>query len=117
MTHIISFLTHAKVAKIGLSGEPGNSEPFGLTMLEAMSTAKPMIVTEAGGMPEIIKDGINGFVVPVKDFESLASRVTQLLSNNDLRNRLGYTGRDMVERHYTKEIIAENTLRLYRKFC
>ena len=93
------------------------SEPFGLTMLEAMSTAKPMIVTEAGGMPEIIKDGINGFVVPVKDFESLASRVTQLLSNNDLRNRLGYTGRDMVERHYTKEIIAENTLRLYRKFC
>lgn len=93
------------------------SEPFGLTMLEALSSARPMIVTETGGMPEIIKDGINGFVVPVKDYESLASRVIQVLSDKQLRERLGYTGREMVEQHYTKEIIAENTLRVYRKFC
>ncbi len=93
------------------------SEPFGLTMLEALSSGKPMVVTEAGGMPEIIKDGINGFVIPVKDFESLASRVTQLLSEKDVRERLGITGRHMVEQHYTKEIIAKNTLSIYRKFC
>jgi len=93
------------------------SEPFGLTMLEALSSARPMIVTETGGMPEIIKDGINGFIVPVRDFESLASRVIQLLANKDLRERLGYTGRQMVEQQYTKEIIAENILGLYRKFC
>ena len=93
------------------------SEPFGLTMLEALASGKPMIVTEAGGMPEIIKDSVNGFIVPVKDFESLASRIIQLLANNDLRERLGYTGRQMVELQYTKQIIAENTLRLYRKFC
>jgi len=93
------------------------SEPFGLTMLEALSSAKPMIVTRAGGMPEIIKDSINGFVIPVKDFESLASRIIELLNDKELRERLGYTGRQMVEQQYTKEIIAENTLRLYRKFC
>lgn len=93
------------------------SEPFGLTMLEALSSARPMVVTETGGMPEIIKDGINGFIIPVKDFESLASRIIQLLANKQLRERLGYTGRQMVEQQYTKEIIAENTLRLYKKFC
>jgi len=93
------------------------SEPFGLTMLEALASARPMVVTEAGGMPEIIKDGINGFVVPVKDFESLASRVIQLLANKELRERLGYTGRQIVEQQYTRQIIAENTLRLYRRFC
>ncbi len=93
------------------------SEPFGLTMLEALSSAKPMVVTETGGMPEIIKDGINGFIVPVKDFEALASRVIQLLASDELRERLGYTGRQMIEQQYTKEIIAENTLRLYRRFC
>jgi len=92
------------------------SEPFGLTMLEALASARPMVVTEAGGMPEIIRDGINGFVVPVKDFEALASRVIQLLANNQLRERLGYTGRQIVEQQYTKEIITENTLNLYRKF-
>ncbi len=92
------------------------SEPFGLTMLEAISSARPMVVTETGGMPEIIKDGVNGFIVPVKDFESLASRIIQLLANKDLRDRLGYTGRQMVEQQFTKEIVTENTLRLYRKF-
>jgi len=93
------------------------SEPFGLTMLEALSSAKPMVVTEAGGMPEIIKDSINGFVVPVKDFESLASRVNQLLSSNELTHRLGWTGRQMVEQQFTKEIIADNTLKVYKRFC
>ncbi len=93
------------------------SEPFGLTMLEALACAKPMIVTEAGGMPEIIKDGINGFIIPVKDFESLASRIIHLLANNESRERLGWTGRQMIEQQFTKEIVAESTLRVYRKFC
>ncbi len=92
-----------------------SSEPFGLTMLEALSSAKPMVVTETGGMPEIVKDGINGFVVPIKDFEALASRVIQLISNNELRDRLGYTGRQMVEQNYTKEIVTRNTLDVYRE--
>jgi len=93
------------------------SEPFGLTMLEALSSGKPMVVTKTGGMPEIIKDGINGFIIPVKDFESLASRINCLLGNKELRERLGHTGRQMVEQQYTKEIVTENTLRLYKKFC
>lgn len=94
-----------------------SSEPFGLTMLESLASGKPMVVTETGGMPEIIKDSINGFVIPVKDFESLASRVIQLLANKSLRERLGYTGRQMVEQQFTEEIVAENTLKLYRSFC
>lgn len=89
-------------------------EPFGLTMLEALASAKPMVVTETGGMPEIIKDGINGFVVPIKDFEALASRIIHLINNSELRERLGYTGRQMVEQNFTKEVVATNTLNIYR---
>ena len=88
-------------------------EPFGLTMLESLSASKPMIVTDAGGMPEIIQDGINGFVIPVKDFESLASRIIQLLANDKLRYRFGYTGRQMVLSHYTKEIVTKNNIEIY----
>ncbi|MEE8359894.1 MAG: glycosyltransferase family 4 protein [Candidatus Omnitrophota bacterium] len=90
-------------------------EPFGLTMLEALSSAKPMIVTDAGGMPEIIRDGINGYVIPVKDFEALASRIIRLFSDADLRRRFGYTGRQMVEAYYTKEIVTKNTIDVYKK--
>jgi len=92
-------------------------EPFGLTMLEAMASAKPMVVTDAGGMPEIIRDGINGFIIPVKDFEFLASRVIELLANKELRKQLGRTGRQMVEQQFTKEIVTENTLKIYKRFC
>lgn len=92
------------------------SEPFGLTMLEAMASAKPMVVTKMGGMPEIIGDGINGFVIPVKGYEELASRVIQLFSNDELRDRLGHVGRNMVEKSYTRKSVARETLGLYNKF-
>ena len=91
------------------------SEPFGLTMLEALATARPMVVTNSGGMPEIVQGGINGYVVPVKDFETLALKVMQLLDNKALRNRLGNTGREIVLSHYTKEHMTENYLQLYKK--
>ncbi|MBL7071654.1 MAG: glycosyltransferase family 4 protein [Candidatus Omnitrophica bacterium] len=90
-------------------------EPFGLTMLESLSAGKPMIVTDAGGMPEIIQDGINGFVIPVKDFESLSSRIIQLMANDKLRQRFGYTGRQMVMSHYTKEIVTKNNIEVYKE--
>ena len=92
-------------------------EPFGLTMLESMASSRPIVVTNTGGMPEIIRDGVNGFLVPVKDFEELAARVINLLREDNLRDRLGVTGRGIVEQQYTKRILTNNTLKLYRKFC
>ncbi len=93
------------------------SEPFGLTMLEALASGKPMIVTQAGGMPEIIKDGINGFIIPVKDYGSLSARIVELLASDELREQMGQTGRQMVEQLYTKAIVTEQTLQIYEKFC
>jgi hypothetical protein len=89
-------------------------EPFGLTMLESMAVGKPMIVTNTGGMPEVIKDGINGFVIPVRDFEVLAEKIFVLLEDNRLRKRLGYTGRQMVESNYTKERVTRDTISVYK---
>ena len=90
-------------------------EPFGLTMLEAMGMAKAMVVTNMGGMPEVIKDGINGFVIHMKDFEALAAKICQLLEDNKLRRRFGYTGRQMVESQYTKERVTKDTVNIYSK--
>ncbi|NQT95210.1 MAG: glycosyltransferase family 4 protein, partial [Candidatus Omnitrophica bacterium] len=90
-------------------------EPFGLTMLEAQASGKPIIVTNSGGMPEVIKDGINGFIIGVKDHETLASRITQLLLNKRLSERLGYTGREIVETNFTKEVMARNVSKVYER--
>ena len=91
-------------------------EPFGLTMLESMACSRPMIVTNTGGMPEIISDSVNGFVIPVKASEELASRIIQIMDNKDLRERLGETGRKMVETSYSKTDVAQATLNLYKKY-
>ena len=91
-------------------------EPFGLTILESMASQKPIVVTMSGGMPEIVHDNINGFVIPPRDFEELATRLISLLSDEELRDRLATTGREMVEENFTKEIMTEKTLAIYRKF-
>lgn len=90
------------------------SEPFGLTMLESLSTAKPMIVTNMGGMPEIVMNDVNGYIINVKDFETLASRIEHLLSEPKVSKRLGTTGRKMVCTHYTKGIMTKSHLDIYR---
>ena len=92
-----------------------SNEPFGLTMLEAMASAKPIIITNSGGMPEVIDDGINGYVILVRDFELLAAKIKNLLGNKKLRNRLGYTGRQIVESQYTKERVTNDILSIYQK--
>ncbi|MBN1384413.1 MAG: glycosyltransferase family 4 protein [Elusimicrobia bacterium] len=91
------------------------SEPFGLTMLESLACGKPIVVTNMGGMPEIIRDEINGYVIPVKDFENLATRIIHLLANDRVRKRLGRTGNQMVRVHYTKEIMTDVTLDIYKQ--
>ncbi|MEW6676223.1 MAG: glycosyltransferase family 4 protein [Nitrospirota bacterium] len=91
------------------------NEPFGLTMLEAMATARPMIVTNSGGMPEIIRDGINGFVIPVRDFEMLAVKIDILLEDKRLRRHMGFEGKQMVESQYNKERVTTGILSVYRK--
>ena len=90
-------------------------EPFGLTMLEAMANEKPIIVTNSGGMPEIVKDGINGFVIPIRDFELLSAKISNLLEDRRLRRLLSYTGRQMVGSQYTKEKVVNETLAVYNK--
>lgn len=90
-------------------------EPFGLTMLETLASAKPLIVTNSGGMPEIVRDGICGYVIPIKDFETLSGRISTLLANDKLRERLGRNGRRTVKSHYTKEIMAKHHLAIYHQ--
>ncbi len=90
-----------------------SEEPFGLAMLEGMASGKPVIVSQSGGMPEIIGNDINGYVVPKGNHEALAEKIIRLLSDDGLRERLGKTGREQVERLYTKKIYAKNIYKVY----
>ncbi|SHF66822.1 hypothetical protein SAMN02745218_02835 [Desulfofundulus australicus DSM 11792] len=90
-------------------------EPFGLAMLESLATGRPIVVSRAGGMPEVIQDGVNGFVVPMHDHESLAQKCCYLLANPDRARKMGATGRQMVEKDFTRETMTARTLQVYGK--
>jgi glycosyltransferase involved in cell wall biosynthesis len=60
---------------------------------ESLATGTPVICTDVGGMPEVVRDGENGFVVPPNDPAALADRIARLAADPELRRRLGETGR------------------------
>ncbi|WP_027718131.1 glycosyltransferase family 4 protein [Desulfovirgula thermocuniculi] len=88
-------------------------EPFGLVMLESMATGRPIVVSRAGGMPEVVKDGVNGFVVPMHDHRALAEKCCLLLGNAELARRMGENGRQMVLANFNREVMAARTLQVY----
>jgi len=93
---------------------PSRSESFSLVRLEAMSTGCPMVVTDISGAREMIRDGEEGFVVPIESPEPIADAVTTLLSDYELTKRISRQARDRVEEKYDWRKIADEYLDLYR---
>jgi len=67
-------------------------EAFGLVLLEAMAQGVPIIATRAGGVPEVIQDGVNGLLVKSGDAAELAGAMARLMRDAELRSRLGAAG-------------------------
>ena len=85
-------------------------EPFGLTPVEAGLFGKPSIVTNHGGPPEIIVEGETGFIVNPRDYGTIAKRMTELLSNPQLRHEMGQKARKRVLENFTLERSAKQLL-------
>jgi glycosyltransferase involved in cell wall biosynthesis len=73
---------------------PSLVESFGIVLLEAMSCGLPVVASRVMGIPYLVEDGLNGFLVPPTDEEVLADRITALLSDPDLRARMGEQNRN-----------------------
>jgi glycosyltransferase involved in cell wall biosynthesis len=71
-------------------------EVFGWMIAEAMAHAKPVVATRAGGIPELVSDGITGYLVDRGDTEMMSKRVLELLNDPGARLRIGHAGRETV---------------------
>jgi glycosyltransferase involved in cell wall biosynthesis len=72
---------------------PSEEEPFGRVVIEAMAMGKPVIGAVSGAIPEIIRDGIDGLLVPVKNPDCIAKAIQELAYDKDHRDNLGNNGR------------------------
>jgi glycosyltransferase involved in cell wall biosynthesis len=88
-------------------------EVFGATIAEAMSYARPVIGTRVGGIPEVIRHGETGFLVPRGDPAALAEKISLLLEDRDLRERLGQAGRRSAEEKFDLRKNVKELLQLY----
>ncbi len=75
-------------------------EGFGVAVLEAMACGRPVIVTDTGGLAEIVEEGIAGFRVPADDMLATAEAMEKLLLSEQLRERMGRSGLESVIRNY-----------------
>ncbi|MBW8878137.1 MAG: N-acetyl-alpha-D-glucosaminyl L-malate synthase BshA [Acidobacteria bacterium] len=94
---------------------PSESESFGLAALEAMSCAVPVIAAAAGGLPEVVDDGVTGFLRPVGDVEGMAAAALRLLGDEDLRRRMGEEGRRQAVERFSQDAVVTRYRALYEK--
>jgi glycosyltransferase involved in cell wall biosynthesis len=88
-------------------------ETFGLVSLEAMEHAKPVVATCFGGSPEVIEDGVTGFIANPFDTERFAGKLAELLADPALAARMGQAGRKRLEQHFLIPRLAQEFLEEY----
>ncbi len=102
------FFLHPSVTR-----ENGGHEATPTSIMEALATGLPAICTYHAGIPELIKEGITGFLVPEKDDYALAKKIEFLIEHPEIWNRIGLAGRKAVEKNYDKK--TEN--KRFINFC
>ena len=96
---------------------PSHTEGLPNVVLEACAAAVPVVATAVGGTPEVIEDGVSGYLVPPGDPEALAGRIRDLLASEERRREMGFQGRQRVLEHFAfpaqaqqyRELFAELT--------
>jgi glycosyltransferase involved in cell wall biosynthesis len=91
---------------------PSRHEGLGSTLLDAMSSGLPVVATNVGGIPELIDDGVNGFLCEVGDSTSLADAVLKLYRDADLRDHIGVANTDRAA-EYTPERMTGGYIEVY----
>jgi L-malate glycosyltransferase len=96
---------------VSLSTE--GSESFGVSILEACACEKPVVVSNVGGLPEIVEDNVTGFVVAKENPSEAAAAIEKLLLDKELRTVMGKRGRERVGKFYNLDNNASQMLEIY----
>lgn len=94
---------------------PSEKEAFGLVLLEGFACGVPAVGTTAGGIPEVIEDGINGFLIPVGDPDAIARKTLQILMDSDVHEKMRENALNAVKGKFASDTIVAQYEELYYK--
>lgn len=94
---------------------PSYAENLPNSVLEAMAAGLPVIVSDVGAIPELVKDGVNGLIIKPGDVKAIADRIIMLAKDRDLRKRMGDINRELMRQKYDMPIIAGMIDRVYQE--
>ena len=103
----------AVTAAIDVAVLPSYREAQGLSILEALALARPVVASNVGGIPEMIDDGATGLLVPPHNADALAKAITRLLVDHPYADMLARQGHDMVHDRFCIELMVEAVARIY----
>ena len=94
---------------------PSRTEGLPVVLLEAMSAGLPTVATVVGGIPEVIEDGVDGFLVPPNDVEQLSRKILELLGNAILRTQFREAGPRKISKDFNTTLQAERYSALFNR--
>lgn len=101
------------MAELDILAFPSHKESFGNTLVEGMSMSLPVVASNSGAVPEIVTDGIEGYLVPPKNPEMLAEKLTDLIKSKEHRKKMGNAGRKKVGEKFLFSKFVEALEKIY----
>lgn len=101
------------LTELSVSVSSSLAEGLSNTLLESMAAGVPVVATAVGGTPEVVADGVTGFLTPARDPAALAAGISRLLDAPDLAARMGRAGRRRVAERFGPDEMVERTRQLY----
>ena len=86
-----------------------------LSLIEACAMGRPIVTTKSYGCKDTVDDGVNGFLVPVKDSAALAEKLRILINDKAMRQRMGLAGRAKAEREFSLDDVVRKHIEIYKK--
>ena len=94
---------------------PSYREGLPKILIEAASCGRPIVTTDVPGCRETVQDGVNGYLVPVKDANKLKDALIKLIENEEIRLSMGKASRELAEKQFSTKIVNEKIYSVYQK--
>ena len=94
---------------------PSEQESFGLAALEALACEVPVIASRVGGVPEVVDDGVTGYLSEVGDLEKMSADAASLLADEEARREMGRRARETAVSRYSTDLVIPRYIEFYER--